>query len=126
MARVMLVDDETSILNVLSSIMKAAGHEPIALARGDSAIDALKKDKCDLVITDLRMSPVDGMKVLAAAKKLYPNMPVVMLTGYASEDTRQEAKELGAYDYVTKPFQMAELLDTVEQALHSDQPEAAS
>ena len=65
----------------------------------------------------MRMSPVNGMEVLAVARRLRPDMPVIMLTAYSCEKTKQEAKELGAYAYLRKPFETDELLDTVSGAL---------
>ena len=81
------------------------------------AIAKLRETTFDLMVSDIRMDPVDGMEVLAAARRLNPNMPVIMLTAYDSPDARQKAKELGACGFVTKPFEVDDLLSTVDRAL---------
>jgi len=117
MARVLLVDDEPTILDVLSNVVRSVGHEPVTASRGDIAIDLLKDENFDLLISDLRMTPVDGMQVLAAAHRIRPAMPTLMLTAYSSEESRAEAGALGVFAYLTKPFGVKSLLDTITRAL---------
>jgi two-component system, NtrC family, response regulator PilR len=117
MARILLVDDEPSILNVLSTLLKQEGHEATPVRGGERAQDLLLADQFDLMITDVRMSPVDGMQLLKMARRERPRMSVIMLTAYGSVETAVEAMKEGAFDYVTKPFKVDELLITVERAL---------
>ena len=117
MAHILLVDDEPSVLKILSKILTVAGHNTTTVGRGDTAIDKLSETDFDLMVSDVRMSPVDGIAVLAAASRLKPDMPVIMLTAYSCDDTRQKAMKLGAYAYMMKPFRMKEVIDTVEKAL---------
>jgi DNA-binding NtrC family response regulator len=117
MARILLVDDEPSILNVLSTLLKQEGHEAIPIRGGEKAQDILRGENFDLMISDIRMSPVDGMQLLVQAHKEKPGMAVIMLTAYGSVETAVEAMKQGAFDYVTKPFKVDELLITVERAL---------
>ena len=127
MAQILLVDDELNILNILSRILTTAGHEAETAHRGDLAITRLRETAFDLLLVDIRMDPVDGMEVLADARRMKPDMPVIMLTALDCDDTRQKAKELGAYAYITKPFRMGELLNIVDRALEeygiSERPE---
>lgn len=117
MARILLVDDEPSILSVLSTLLKAEGYEVKSILGGEQAKVALTTEKFDLLISDIRMSPVSGMELLKLAHSSVSTMPVIMLTAYGSVETAIEALKLGAFDYVTKPFKVDELLITVQRAL---------
>ncbi len=117
MARIVLVDDEPSILSVLSTLLRAEGHEVVPVLGGDKAQDVIKTESFDLMISDIRMSPVDGMQLLKLARKERPGMAVIMITAYGSVETAVEAMKEGAFDYVTKPFKVDELLITVQRAL---------
>jgi len=117
MAKILLVDDEPSILSVLSTLLKSDGHEVVTALGGQQAIDAMSKDEFDLTISDIRMNPVNGIDVLTHASKNHPNMAVIMLTAFGTVETAVDALKLGAFDYVTKPFKVDELLITVEKAL---------
>ena len=117
MARVLLVDDEPSILSVLSTLLKAESYEVVPALGGEKARDLLRSDEFDLMISDIRMMPVNGMELLRQAHDERPQMSVIMLTAYGSVETAIEALKLGAFDYVTKPFKVDELLITVQRAL---------
>src|SRR5438552_8495769 len=98
-------------------MLRQSGYD-VVLADGDEpAIEALKSDLFDLVITDLRMRKVDGLAVLRAAKEHSPDTVVLVVTAYASTETAVEAMKLGAYDYVTKPFKLDEIRLTIANAL---------
>lgn len=117
MARILLVDDEPSILSVLSTLLKAEGYDVVAALGGEKAKDILTRDRFDLMLSDIRMSPVNGMELLKLCHDLYPGMAAIMLTAYGSVETAIQALKLGAFDYVTKPFKVDELLITVKRAL---------
>ena len=118
MARVLLVDDEPSILSVLSTLLKAEGHEVVSSLGGERAQELLDQGSCDLMVTDIGMHPINGMDLLRLAHDQHPGMPVIMLTAYGSIETAIEALKFGAFDYVTKPFKLDELLITVQRALN--------
>jgi len=115
--RVLIVDDEQSMRDLLAIMLRQAGYEVTVADGGETAIEALKGDSFDLVVTDLRMRKIDGMAVLRAAKEHSPRTVVLVVTAYASTETAVEAMKLGAYDYVTKPFKLDELKVTVANAL---------
>ncbi len=117
MARIILVDDEPSILSVLSVLLKAEGHEVFPVQDGEKAMEMLASQPFDLMISDIRMRPIDGMQLLKYARDHQPAMSVLMVTGYGTIETAVEALKLGAFDYVTKPFKVDELLITVQRAL---------
>jgi DNA-binding NtrC family response regulator len=117
MARILLVDDEPSILSVLSALLKAEGYEVVPALGGEKAKAILASEDFDLMLSDIRMSPINGMELLKLAHDDKPTMSVIMLTAYGSVETAIEALKLGAFDYVTKPFKVDELLITVQRAL---------
>ena len=117
MAKILVVEDEPSILSVLSTLLRSEGYEVEPMLGGDKAQEALKKDSFDLMVSDIRMSPIDGMELLRQARKEFPEMAVIMVTAYGSVETAVDAMKYGAFDYVTKPFKVDELLMTVQRAL---------
>ena len=117
MPKILLVDDEPSILSVLSTLLKAEGYEVTVASGGDDAKEELSQNDYDLMISDIRMSPINGMDLLRKVHDERPGMSVIMLTAYGSVETAIEALKLGAFDYVTKPFKVDELLITVQRAL---------
>jgi len=117
MSRIMVVDDEPSTLSVLSTLLKAEGYDVNPVRGGEQGLDALRADTYDLMVTDLRMTPVDGMELLKAARRERPAMASILVTAYGSVETAVEAMKEGAFDYVTKPFKVDELLITVQRAL---------
>lgn len=117
MAKILLVDDEPSILSVLSVLLKAEGYEVVPVQDGQKAVELIRTEPYDLMISDIRMRPIDGMQLLKLVREQQPSMSVLMVTGYGSVETAVEALKLGAFDYVTKPFKVDELLITVQRAL---------
>jgi DNA-binding NtrC family response regulator len=117
MSRIILVDDEPSILSVLTTLLKAEGHEVLSSRGGEGAKELIRTEPFDLMITDIRMSPVDGLQLLRQARRERPGCAVIMLTAYGSVETAVEAMKEGAFDYITKPFRVDELLITVKHAL---------
>ncbi len=115
--RILVVDDEPIARDNLDHILKKEGYETLLAEDGQQAIDLLRREEVDLVLTDLRMKGRDGMAVLAEAKKLRPETEVVVITGYASVDTAVEAMRQGAYHYIAKPFKIDEMRLIVEKAL---------
>ena len=116
-ARVLVVDDEKSMRDLLSITLEKEGYDVLTAAGGEAAIEALRRDTTDAVITDLRMPKVDGLQVLRAAKEISPDVAVIVITAVASTETAVEAMKLGAYDYITKPFKLDEVSLIVRNAL---------
>ena len=109
MSKILVVDDEPRILLLLQNLLKANGYEVVSARDGASALDIVHKGGIDIAITDLRMSPMDGMTLFREIKKIAPEMPVILLTAYATVETAVEAMKSGIFDYLTKPFAMGEL-----------------
>ena len=126
MPKILIVDDEARILLLLQSLLKANGYETVTAKDGSSALDAIKTEDFDLVISDLRMAPMDGLTLFKEIKTLQPALPVILLTAYASVETAIEALKNGAFDYLSKPFKVDEMLDTVKRAIESSRNAAAA
>ena len=126
MPKILIVDDEARILLLLQSLLKANGYDVVTAKDGNGALDAIKSDTFDLVITDLRMSPVDGLALLKEINALQPKLPVILLTAYASVETAIDALKNGAFDYLSKPFKVDEMLDIVKRAVESSKNAAAA
>jgi len=115
--RVLVVDDERSMREVLAIALRQAGYDVTLADGGSAALERLRAETFDLVVTDLRMRQTDGMAVLRAVRERTPETVVVVVTAYASTETAVEAMKLGAYDYVTKPFKLDEIRVTLANAL---------
>lgn len=117
MSKILVVDDELSIVEVLRTILKRNGYEVTATDNGVKALELLKLEEFELLISDIRMKPMDGLELLSKAKEVQPGLSVIMMTAYATIETAVETMKSGAYDYVCKPFKVDELLLTVERAI---------
>jgi two-component system, NtrC family, response regulator PilR len=115
--KILVVDDEKSLREVLSIMLKRAGYTVTEASDGDEAIGHVNKEIYDLVITDLRMPKADGMDVLKAVKSASPDTVVLVITAFATSDSAVEAMKHGAYDYLTKPFQVDEVQLIIRNAL---------
>ena len=114
---ILVVEDERSMREFLQIMLRRQGYEVTAVEGGAAACALLTQQAYDLVITDLSMPQVGGLEVLRRAKELHPTTEVVMITAFASTETAIEAMKAGAYDYLTKPFKVEEVLVTLERAL---------
>jgi len=117
MAKILLVDDEPSILNVLATLLRKQGHETVASTGGEEARGLVRDQVFDLMLTDIKMEPVNGLQLLEEMRAAHPETAVILLTGFGSIKTAVAAMKGGAFDYITKPFKVDELLLTVERAL---------
>jgi two-component system response regulator PilR (NtrC family) len=116
-ARVLVVDDEKSMRDLLAINLEKEGYEVIPVDGGEAALEVIRREPVDAVITDLRMPRVDGLAVLRAAKERAPETAVLVITAVGSTETAIEAMKLGAYDYITKPFKLDEISLIVRRAL---------
>ncbi len=115
--RILVIDDDEIALDVVVSLLNKEGFTVRSARDGLEGIRALRTEDFDLVITDLKMPGADGIEVLKEAKKLKDNILVVIITAYGTLENALEAIKLGAYDYITKPFKLQELLILVENAM---------
>ena len=115
-ARILLVDDETDFTDTMSQLLETRGYRVTAVNGGESAIKALGQGRYDVMVLDLKMPGMDGMATLKEAKKLELFTETLILTGHATVDTALEAIKLGAYDYLTKPCDIDELVQKIQGA----------
>jgi CheY-like chemotaxis protein len=115
--RILVVDDEEALRVVLSAELEGEGYQVTSAADGQDAINILTTKGFDLILLDIKMPNVDGFEVLKFIKDRWPKTKVVMLTGFADLKNAIESKKLGAEDFVSKPYDLVDLLTTVERVL---------
>lgn len=115
--RILIVDDEPEICKYLSVLMRKQGFTARIAQDGNTALKMVVSEAPDVIFSDIRMPGMDGMELLKEAKKLDPDIPVVMITGYAGIHGAVEAMRAGAHDYLAKPFDHHEVLRVVQRAL---------
>lgn len=114
---VLIVDDEIELLDVLKDYFEGSSHELCLCSTGEEAISELEKGKFDVVLTDINLPGVDGLEVLRQAKELDEHASVILITGNANVFNAVEALRKGAFDYITKPFNLFDLEKVIEKAL---------
>jgi two-component system response regulator ResD len=117
MAQVMVVDDDDTVASVLVSYLERAGHTTRRIGDGLEALDAIAQHAPDLMVLDLMLPGLDGLEVCRRVRSDWPDLPVVMLTALAEPEDRIAGLEVGADDYVTKPFSPRELVLRVDSVL---------
>lgn len=115
--KILVVDDETSMREFLEIMLQKDGYDVHCAESGSVAIDVLQQEFFDLIITDIRMKPVDGLQVLKECKRISPKTVVVIISAYASTETAVTAMKEGAYDYLPKPFKIDEMRAVISDAL---------
>jgi len=116
-SRILVVDDEEALRTVLSSELTSEGYDVRSAGDGDEAIAILAKEPFRLILLDIKMPRMNGFEVLRHVKKHYPSTRVVMLTAFADLKNAIESKKLGAEDFVSKPYDLVDLLTTIERVL---------
>jgi YesN/AraC family two-component response regulator len=112
---ILVVDDEKMFRNLLFKTLQAKQYPVTVAADGEEALRLIEEKRFDLVISDLNMPRLGGIDLLKRVSKLSPDTAVIIITGFASLDTAIAALKEGAYDYITKPFQIEEILHAVER-----------
>ena len=115
--RILVVDNEIRLAEVLAASLNHAGYATEAVGDAKSAFALIEREPIDLVITDMRMPEMDGRALLHAVKRANPDIPVIMITAYTSVRDAVELVKEGAFDYVSKPFETDEILQTIARAL---------
>lgn len=116
MSRILIVDDEPRILLLMKGLLKANGYEVETAKDGAAALEIVKAGVVDIVVTDLRMQPMDGMELFREVRAASPDIPVILLTAYASVETAIDALKSGIFDYLTKPFKVEDMLACLKRA----------
>ena len=117
MAKVLVVDDEANLRKVLAALLRRDGYDVTVAMDGEQALAEFQKNGADVVVTDLVMPKVGGMEVLRAINAANPDVPVIIITAHGTVDSAVEAIKRGAFDYITKPFDQAELSNVIAKAV---------
>ena len=113
--RVLLVDDEKELSMLMAEHLGTHGLDCEVALSGEAALTVLEKGPPDIVILDMKMPGMGGMEVLDRVKDEYPEIPVIIMTGLGSNEGEVDARRLGAFDYLRKPVNIADLLETVRR-----------
>jgi len=115
--RILVVDDQESMRDMLADLLDMMGHEPRTASGGAEALERLDEETIDLVITDLNMPEMDGMELTKRIKSRTPEMPVIVITGYGTFNTERQVLASGADGYIPKPCTIHRVQETVNAAL---------
>ncbi|MEW5800849.1 MAG: sigma-54 dependent transcriptional regulator [bacterium] len=117
MKKILIVDDEPNFLTLLGRTLKDEGYQVTTAATSYEAISLAENTVFDTLITDLAMPEVNGIELMERFRKLYPNLPIIIITGVGTVERAVEAMKKGAYDFITKPFELDKIRTTVKRAL---------
>lgn len=123
LATILIAEDDSAVREFVSRALRQDGHDITAVGDGQEALNALKKGRFDMLLTDIVMPRLDGIALALKASKDYPDLPVLLMTGYAAE--RQRAHNLDALiqDVISKPFTLDEIRGAVRKILASHMPQ---
>ncbi|HLA96291.1 MAG TPA: response regulator [Pyrinomonadaceae bacterium] len=117
MSNILIVDDEQSYRQLLTLVFEGDGHAIRTATNGREALELVKAEPADVIISDVRMPDMDGIELLRASREHQPDIGVILMTAFASVETAREAFKLGADDFIQKPFDVEELKLLVKKAL---------
>jgi len=114
--KIMVLDDEPIVCKRLQPALEKLGYEVDTFIRSPEALLQLQQTNYDLIITDLKMKEIDGMRFLEEAKKRYPETEVIVITGFATMETAKQSFQKGVFDFIAKPFKLSEIQEVVARA----------
>ena len=117
--KLLLVDDEKGFADVIAKRMSKRDIVVTKAYSGSEALQAMRKANFDVAVLDLKMEDMDGIEILKIFKKMDPDLAVIMLTGHGSEAAAKDGIKFGAFDYLTKPCDLDELIDKIQEAVQS-------
>ncbi|NDY72764.1 response regulator [Desulfobacter hydrogenophilus] len=114
--RLLIVDDEQGFVDVLTNRLNRRGIDVFKAYSGAQALQALRQNIFDVMVLDLKMEDMDGIEVLKIVRKMAPDLPVIFLTGHGSKTAAEDGMTIGAFDYLTKPCELKELMEKISLA----------
>jgi DNA-binding NtrC family response regulator len=117
--KLLLVDDEKGFTDIIAKRMSKRDIDVTKAYSGVEALQAIRKANFDVVVLDLKMEDMDGIEILKIFKKMDPDLAVIMLTGHGSEAAAKDGIKFGAFDYLTKPCDLEELIKKIQEAVQS-------
>lgn len=112
--KILVVDDDQGTINALSAGLSSFGHQVVVAENGPQALEALKGEPLDLIVSDLKMPGMSGLDLIRSAKELRPGFPCILMTAFGNSEVRQAAQSLGLCGYIEKPFTPESLLSVIE------------
>ena len=116
---ILVADDEESVRNLVRSVLTKMDYAVTTASNGEEVLSQIKNHEFDLLIMDIRMPKLDGMEAFKVLRLDYPSLPIIMITAFSTIETTLETMRLGAFDYITKPFDISEVKTAVEKAFSS-------
>jgi len=116
--KILIVDDEPDMLKLLSMILREKTPYEITTTNNPTeAVELVKKERFDIVISDLKMPGLDGIEIIDAVKKVDEDTPIIIVTAYGTVESATEAMQKGGFDFITKPFRKEHILFTIDKAI---------
>jgi len=119
--KILVVDDERIVLDSCQKVLEADGFEVYLVPSADRAMEAMKKEGFDLLLVDIKMPEHDGMYLMREVKKKWPDIPIIVMSGYPTTNTIEEAVEMQAAAFIAKPFTPDELLEIIRQVIQKEE-----
>jgi DNA-binding NtrC family response regulator len=119
--KILVVDDEDIVLESCQAVFELEGFEAILVPSADKALEAVKNDDFDILLIDVKMPKKDGMYLMRKIKEKCPNIPIIIMSGYYTTETIEEAFKMGAATFITKPFEPDELVKIVRQVIKKEE-----
>ena len=119
--KILVVDDEDIVLESCQAVFELEGFEVMLVPSADKAIEAMKNDNFALLLIDVKMPKHDGMYLMEKIKEQWPNIPIIVMSGYYTTETIKEAFKMGAANFIAKPFEPDELVKTVRQIIEKEE-----
>ena len=119
--KILVVDDEDIVLESCQAVFELEGFEAVFVPSADKALEAMKNEDFALLLIDVKMPKHDGMYLMEKIKEQWPGIPMIVMSGYYTEETIKEAIEMGAAEFVAKPFEPDELVETVRRVIEKEE-----
>jgi DNA-binding NtrC family response regulator len=119
--KILVVDDEDIVLDSCQAVFELEGFEVMLVPSADKAVEAMQNDNFALLLIDVKMPKHDGMYLMKKIKEQWPNIPIIVMSGYYTAETIKEAFTMGAANFIAKPFEPDELIRTVRQIIEKEE-----
>lgn len=123
MAKILVVDDNQDMCQIISDILEETGYSVNKSCNGADALRKIKKNRYNLIVLDYKLNGISGLVVLEKALQMIPSLKVIMISAFGSDSTKAKARELGAFYFIDKPFDIKRLVQAVQDILTRKTPE---
>jgi DNA-binding response OmpR family regulator len=118
--KILVIDDEPVVLNSCRKVLEEDGFDVYLVPSADEALKAMKKEVFDLLLVDVKMPKHDGIYLMQKVKEKWPDVPIIVMSGYPTPDTITDGAKMGADGFIAKPFTPDELLETIRQVIQKE------